>query len=191
MKACSFFGHREIEVTEALIREVDKQIEYLIEEKGVKTFLFGSQSQFDELCLERVTKLREKYPDIKRVAYPLKSEYENLQEVKNGAERELRDVTKEVVCFAYEEKVKLNQYAKAEFDAFAERNEAMIFDSEYCIFYYNPDYLPPKQKRFKWSMKKYQPRSGTDLAYMFAVIRKVIGHPLEIINVWSILNQSK
>ena len=31
------------------------------------TFLFGSKSEFDRLCLKLVTKLKEKYPHVKRI----------------------------------------------------------------------------------------------------------------------------
>ena len=44
-------------------------VERLIVEGGVDTFLFGSRSKFDELCQIVVTKLKEKYPRIQRIAY--------------------------------------------------------------------------------------------------------------------------
>ncbi len=33
--------------------------------------------------------------------------------------------------------------------SYIERNYAMINDSDYCIFYYNKDYLPKKRKHYK------------------------------------------
>lgn len=42
-------------------------IRELIVKLEVKTFLFGSKSEFDALCLDVVTELKEEYPDIKRI----------------------------------------------------------------------------------------------------------------------------
>ena len=67
MKACSFFGHRDTKQTEELKQKVRETVERLIVEEGVDTFLFGSRSKFDELCLLIVTELKEKHPNIKRV----------------------------------------------------------------------------------------------------------------------------
>ena len=64
---CCFIGHRTINETDELKMRVSEAIEKLIIEKDVDTFLFGSKSSFDSLCLELVTKIKEKYPHIKRV----------------------------------------------------------------------------------------------------------------------------
>ena len=66
-KSCSFFGHRKIERTEQLVARLDDLLEMLIVEKGVTIFLFGSRSEFDSLCHERVTLLQTSYPQIKRM----------------------------------------------------------------------------------------------------------------------------
>ncbi len=63
--AC-FFGHRMISETEELKSKLIEIIERLIVDKNVDTFLFGSKSRFSSLCLELVTKTKEKYPHIKR-----------------------------------------------------------------------------------------------------------------------------
>ena len=52
---------------------------------------------------------------------------------------------------------------------YVERNYAMINDSDYCVFYYDEDYLPPKRKRASADISFYQPKSGTDLAYKYAI----------------------
>ena len=64
---CCFIGHRTINETEELKNELTELTERLIAEKGVDTFLFGSKSRFDGLCLETVTALKEKYPHIRRI----------------------------------------------------------------------------------------------------------------------------
>ena len=66
-KTCCFFGHRKINETEELKSKLIEIIEKLIVEKQVDTFLFGSKSRFNSLCLELVTEIKEKYPHIKRV----------------------------------------------------------------------------------------------------------------------------
>ena len=48
---CCFFGHRKIEFTDELVSRLKEVVEDLITEKKVGTFLFGSKSQFDKLCL--------------------------------------------------------------------------------------------------------------------------------------------
>ena len=64
---CCFFGHRMIEVTDELVNRLEKVVDDLIVEKKVDTFLFGSKSQFDKLCLQVVTELKKKYPHIRRI----------------------------------------------------------------------------------------------------------------------------
>ena len=57
--ACSFFGHRKIQETEVLKERLYKTIENLITNEKIDTFLFGSRSEFDRLCLQTVTTLKE------------------------------------------------------------------------------------------------------------------------------------
>ena len=66
-KTCCFFSHRKIDETEELKNKLSEIIENLIVNENVDTFLFGSKSQFDDLCHKTVTKLKEKYPYIKRI----------------------------------------------------------------------------------------------------------------------------
>lgn len=59
MKTCCFIGHRKVEETPELLERLRKTIKELICKNDVDTFLFGSKSQFDELCL-KITKSRNK-----------------------------------------------------------------------------------------------------------------------------------
>ena len=54
--AC-FFGHRTINETSELKSKLVEIIEKLIVDEKVDTFLFGSKSRFNSLCLELVTKI--------------------------------------------------------------------------------------------------------------------------------------
>ena len=53
-----FFGHREINETEELKLKLTEIIEKLIVKKKVDTFLFGSKSKFNNLCLKQTRIIR-------------------------------------------------------------------------------------------------------------------------------------
>ena len=67
---------------------------------------------------------------------------------------------------------------------YVERNQAMINASDYCIFYYNPDYLPPRRKYSKRSVGDYQPKSGTAIVFDYAKRRNRVVENLIIINLF-------
>ena len=75
---CCFIGHRTINETEELKERLNEIIEKLIVENSVDTFLFGSKSQFNSLCLSIVTQIKQKYPHIKRVY--VRAEYPYISE---------------------------------------------------------------------------------------------------------------
>ena len=124
INTCCFFGHRRINETEELKAKLAEAIEKLIEEKQVDTFLFGSKSQFNSLCLSVVTEIKEKYPHIKRIY--VRGEYPYINEQYKSYLLESYDDT------YYPEKI-LNA-GKA---TYIERNYEMIDKSHYCIVYYD------------------------------------------------------
>ena len=63
--------------------------------------------------------------------------------------------------------------------SYVERNQEMINKSDYCIVYYDENYLPPRRKNSRRDITDYQPKSGTAVAYDYAVKKKK-----EIINVY-------
>lgn len=69
--------------------------------------------------------------------------------------------------------------------SYVERNQDMINASDYCVFYYDPDYQPPKRKYSKRDVSEYQPKSGTRLAYEYAYSKKIERCSIEIINLFS------
>jgi uncharacterized phage-like protein YoqJ len=77
-KTCCFFGHRKITETDELKAKLIETIEKLIVDEKVNTFLFGSKSRFNSLCLELVTEIKEKYPYIKRIY--VRAEYPYISE---------------------------------------------------------------------------------------------------------------
>ena len=60
LKIVCFIGHRKIEKSIELKQRVEETIKDLIENKGANTFLFGSRSEFDDLCHSIVTELQKK-----------------------------------------------------------------------------------------------------------------------------------
>ena len=184
-KVCSFFGHRKIEKTEQLVAKLDELLEMLIIQKGVTTFLFGSRSEFDSLCHERVTLLQTKYPEIKRIMHTCRSEYACPKEEKEERERIARAVTKrEIIYQDYDGEVQSDRVYNAGRASYVERNQEMIDASDYCIFYYNSEYQPPKRKYSKRSVGEYQPKSGTALSFEYANQRKHGEYSIKIINIW-------
>lgn len=59
-KTCCFFGRRKIEDTLELRKKLLEVVEKLIVNENINTFLFGSKSDFNSVCYEVVTKLKEK-----------------------------------------------------------------------------------------------------------------------------------
>ena len=62
---------------------------------------------------------------------------------------------------------------------YVERNREMINKSKFCIVYYDENYAPPRRRKSRYDLFDYQPKSGTKLAYDYAVKKEK-----EIINVF-------
>ena len=190
-KTCSFFGHRKIKDTISLRNRVKNAIVNLIEHFGVSVFFFGSRSEFDTLCHEIVTDLRDKYPHIKRKAYTCRSETCTLENERAKWEEIYSHFEKRpVTLLGVEEEVEHKTKYTAGKAQYVERNQAMIDDSDYCLFYYDPFYQPPRRKYSKRSIGDYQPKSGTQLAFDYANQRKRAGKELTIINVYEEANEN-
>ena len=173
-EACCFIGHRKLDVTDELRQRLYDLIIDLVQNHGTRRFLFGSKSQFDSLCHEVVTQLQQTaYPDIVREAYPCRSEGVILKPDKDRYERILSRVMKKAVTVAdYDKNVEFPTKYTAGLASYVERNQAMIDDSNICVFYCNPDYQPPLRKRSKQSLFCYQPNSGTQISYRYAITKK-------------------
>lgn len=52
---------------------------------------------------------------------------------------------------------------------YVERNYEMIDNSSYCVIYYDENYMPSRRKNSRRDLFDYQPKSGTKLAYDYAV----------------------
>ena len=81
---------------------------------------------------------------------------------------------KEVCILGFEEEVEHKTKYTSGKASYVERNHAMINDSDYCVFFYDEKYNPPKRKKSKKDLFEYQPKSGTKLAYNYAKQKRKI-----------------
>lgn len=67
-RVCSFFGHREttLEVDEQLKPQLKEIIVNLIKNENYQIFIFGGLGDFDNLCHQVVTEIKNEYPFISR-----------------------------------------------------------------------------------------------------------------------------
>ncbi len=155
-KTCCVFGHRKLAEKEEIKDRLSEIFENLIVNENVDTFLFGSKSQFNDLCREVLAEKKKIFPHIQRVyvrgEYPyIDKDYENYLLEK---------------C----EKTYFPQNAiNAGKAVYVERNYDMIDSSDICVIYFKNDYLPSRRKKAKQDLFDYQPKSGTGIAYKYAV----------------------
>lgn len=62
-KTCSCFGHFDVNITDDLVARTKIEIDKAIE-NGVRIFLFGGRSDFDDLCYDLVTEKRNANPQL-------------------------------------------------------------------------------------------------------------------------------
>lgn len=158
-KVCCFIGHRKISTNFELINKLSETIELLITKRNVNTFLFGCNSEFDDLCYEMVSELKEKYPNIKRIYVRAKYPY--------ISENYMNCLLEQFEDTYYPQSV-LNS-GKA---SYVKRNQEMIDKSDICIFYYDENYELPQRKECRNDATYYKPKSGTKIAYNYAIKKK-------------------
>lgn len=167
---CCFIGHRKIDYSEELHLKIKNILIDMIENKDVKNFIFGSKSQFNDLCYKVVTELRLDFPFLKRICYTCANEMCSLV-INKKYWTELAAVINYKNINFYEEEFEYKTKYTAGKASYIERNYAMIDNSDYVIFYYDENYEPPMRKYSKRSFF-YQPKSGTKLAYLYAKQKK-------------------
>ena len=161
---CCFFGHRYTELTTEQKSKLYNIIQALIVEKNINTFLFGSKSQFDDLCYQIVSELKINYPYLKRIYVRAQSPYIN-------------DNYKSYLLKSYEDTYYPNNLIKSGRFAYIKRNYEMINESEYCVIYFDKNYIPTKKS------SSHQSGSGTKIAYDYA-----LKNQRKIINIFDKLN---
>lgn len=154
LHTCCFFGHRKVRNAAIVKRRIYNEVENLIVNKNVGIFLLGSKSEFDDMCCEAVSFLKEKYPHIKRIY--VRAEFPDID-----------DSYKNYILERYDDTYYPEHIKNAGKAIYVERNQEMINKSDYCVVYYDKNYAPPR--RSKQNLPSYQPQSGTKVAYDFAV----------------------
>ncbi len=139
----AFIGHRKIEITEELKRRVEDTVTALIEE-GADTFLFGSRSQFDDLCYKVVTEIKKRYPNIRRIF--VRAEYEYID-----------DIYRSYLLTMYEETFYPDAVRGAGALSYIKRNQVMVDMSDVIVVYCDMNYSPSKRSK-----------SGTIIATSYA-----------------------
>ncbi len=172
MKVC-FIGHRKVTNAEQLKTRLLETVSKLIS-NGADTFIFGSRSDFDTLCWEVVTELQKRYPHLKRVSYntPHETAFTSKEE-RERCEQFLSQIVQHEVHYTdYEESISSKKSLNANKNSYIMRNQEMIDNSDVCVFYFDKDYLPPTQKASNKFLPDYQPKSGTAVAYAYAIQKK-------------------
>ena len=131
--SCCFFGNRNTPVTPDLKSIILQTVEMLITVEKVDTFLFGSKSSFNSLCLEAVTELKQKFPHVKLVY--VRAEYPYIDES-----------YKSYLLKSYDETYFPDNILNSGKAVYVERNKEMINKSSFCVFYYDEKCLPKKRK---------------------------------------------
>lgn len=139
-KICSFFGHRDVEITDELYKKTADEILKAIN-MGCLTFYFGGYGDFDDLCYKIVTKIKEVQSTIQRI-YCVSQERYLHKDVRYFKRENYDDVIYLIPSFE-------GWYKSIYF-----RNCAMIDNSDYVIFYAEEREDSGAYKAYKYAKKK-------------------------------------
>lgn len=128
-------------MTNELCERIRTTVLDLIDNQGVDTFLFGSRSQFDELCLKIVTEIKKIRPNIRRIY--VRAEYPYIS----------ADYEKYLLTF-YDETYMSESIIHASKAIYIECNRHMIDSADICVFYLNSQSMNSGTKiAYKVSLK--------------------------------------
>lgn len=164
----TFIGHRKIAEKSILYGKLIDLILRLVDYKNADTFLFGSKSQFNDLCLQAATEVKKIRPNVKLIY--VRAEYPHISEN-----------YKNYLLNFYDDTYFPDKILNAGRAAYIERNFYMIDRADICIFYFDKTYSPLNgqlvNNHVGYANKTV---SGTKLAYDYALSKKKV-----IINVCS------
>lgn len=153
-------GHRNLNTDDIFRMKLKLFFSELIERRGIDTFLFGSRSAFNTLCLNAVTEIKQLRPHIRRIY--VRAEFPNID----------RSYESYLLEF-YDETYFPDQIANAGKAVYLKRNFHMIDRADLCVFYYDPNYLPCSAA--SGHVRSRAPKSGTEAAYNYALkLRKTV-----------------
>ena len=141
-KICSFFGHRDIDITDRLYAETSAEIMKAVE-LGYKVFYFGGYGAFDGLCRKIVTKIKNESPELKIMRIYCVSQ-----------ERYLRKKVRYFNREDYDEIIYLTPSSEGWYKSIYFRNCAMIDKSDLIIFYAENRENSGAYKAYKYAKRK-------------------------------------
>ena len=152
----TFIGHRKLHFDNSFRKQLKELLLSLIDDRNADTFLFGSRSDFNNLCLDIVTEIQKERPNIKRVY--VRAEYPYIN-------KDYEDY----LLGSYDVTYIPENVIDAGKAAYIERNFHMIDKSDLCVFYYDENYKPPLKPATRGRITREQPKSGTKAAYEYAI----------------------
>ncbi len=141
----AFIGHRTIDQKMNLAEKLLNTVKELIINEKADIFLFGSRSDFNNLCYDTVTKLKETYQYIKRVYVRAEYEFINYS-------------YKEYLLTFYEDTFYPAQVHGAGKLSYIKRNCVLVDESDILVTYCDMGYKP-----------KTGTKSGTKMAVDYAL----------------------
>ena len=145
INTCSFFGHRQVNKTKEIYFKIRDIVENLIN-GGCKTFFFGGFGEFDLMCYEIVTELKQQYADIKRIFCV--TDEKHLNELKRP--KWLKEKIYEEYIYLY---LKYDYwYTKIYY-----RNCEIVKNSDFVVFYAKNDANSGAYKILKYAKKIKKP----------------------------------
>lgn len=142
-KSCSVFGHSKIVITNSLKEKLYLTFENLIRQENVGYFYFGGFGEFDDLCWQIVTSLKEKYPNIKRIFCLSDVRYQKISK----RPKWLNSVD-------YEEIIYLDLDFDYWYTRIYYRNVEMVNRSDIVVFYVNHSEQSGAYKILQYAIKK-------------------------------------
>ncbi len=125
----AFIGNKKITVTNELINKTHNYIKSLIVNENADTFLFGSNSAFNDFCYKIVTELKETYPHIQRIYVRAEHEY-------------IRNDMKDYLLTLYEDTFFPPEAHNAGYKVYVKRNHVMIQMCDKLVVYHDKNYVP-------------------------------------------------
>ncbi len=143
-KTCSCFGHFDVNITDDLVARTRIEIDKAVAD-GVRIFLFGGRSDFDDLCYDIVTEKKKAEPQIdkKRVfCFPL--------------DKQLRKPPRWFIRKEYEALECPTKDFDYWYTSIYYRNIAMIDQSDLILFWVESRENSGAYKTYQYAVKKHK-----------------------------------
>ena len=159
-KKIAIFGHRKVdEADKHIIKDVNNLFENFVINDDTQ-FLFGSNSEFNDICYDIVTELKGKYNNIERIGYLCATEIAFTKEEAINYQKYInKSISKGKHIKIYDQIQQLDFDSK---NLYIDRNKKMIEDADICIFYYSEKNINPTNKFGN------KTNSGTKIALEYA-----------------------